>query len=71
MSNVKLSAFSDEYADSFSEQLQALNSFGIAYTEIRHLNGKNVSALTANEVKEAKSELDRYGIKVSAIGSPL
>lgn len=71
MSNLKISAFADEYADSFEEQLQALNRFGISYIEIRHLGGKNISILEQDEVKEAKRMLDAFGIKVSAIGSPI
>jgi len=71
MSNWKISAFADEYADSFAEQLQALNQFGISNIEVRHINGKNVSILSEEDVKEAKKMLDDSGIKVSAIGSPL
>lgn len=71
MVNLKISAFADEYADSTAEQLRALNDFGIDFIEVRHLNGKNISVMTENEVKEAKKALDSYGIKVSALGSPL
>ncbi len=71
MSKILLSAFADEYADSTLEQLEALKDFGIGYTEVRHLNGRNISVLTPAEVKEAKKQLDSYGIKVSAIGSPI
>ena len=35
------------------------------------MNGKNISVLTENEVRETKKTLDDYGIKVSSIGSPL
>ena len=62
MSNVKLSAFADEYADGLEEQLRALVRFGIPYIEIRHLNGKNVSVLTPDEVKEAGQMLNSFGI---------
>ena len=71
MNKLILSAFADEYADDLKEQCEALNKFGIEYIELRGVNGKNVSVLTANEVKEAKKTLDDYGIKVSSIGSPL
>ena len=70
-SNLILSAFSDEYADGLEEQCQALNGFGIEYMEMRGVNGKNVSTLTREDVKQAKKVLTDYGIKVSAIGSPL
>ena len=71
MSNIIFSAFSDEYADSFKEQLAAMNGFGIDFIEVRHVDGKNVSKLSKEEIKKAQSELCAYNIKVSAIGSPL
>ena len=71
MNKLILSAFADEYADSLKEQCEALNKFGIENIELRGVNGKNVSVLTPNEVKDAKKTLDDYGIKVSSIGSPL
>ena len=71
MANILLSAFSDEYAASFEEQLSAMQGFGIKYIEPRFIDGKNISALTCEERSHAKALLDRYGIKVSAIGSPL
>lgn len=71
MARIILSAFADEYADSFEEQLSGLRRLGISHIEIRHVNKKNISKLTKDEVLEAKRLLDEYGIKVSAIGSPL
>ena len=71
MSVIKLSAFADEYADSFAEQLTALNSFGIRFIEIRHVDKKNISLLSSEEVKAARKMLDEHGIQASAIGSPL
>ena len=71
MVNLKLSAFSDEYADGFTEQLEGMRRFGIKYIELRHADKKNVSVLTAHEVSEIKQKTDFFGIGVSAIGSPL
>lgn len=71
MANILLSAFSDEYAASFEEQLSAMKGFGIGYIEPRFIDGKNVSALTREERARTKALLDRDGIKASAIGSPL
>jgi hypothetical protein len=48
MSKMLLSAFADEYADSTLDQLQALRDFGIGHIEVRHLNGKNISVLSAD-----------------------
>ena len=71
MVNLKLSAFSDEYADGFTEQLDGMHRFGIGHIELRHADKKNVSVLTSSEVWEIKKKLDNFGIGVSAIGSPL
>ena len=71
MSKIILSAFADEYDVVFEEQLKGLVSLGIGNLEIRGVDGKNVSALTKNEVKEVKSKLEYYGIGASAIGSPI
>ncbi|MBR6680991.1 MAG: sugar phosphate isomerase/epimerase [Clostridia bacterium] len=71
MSKLLISAFADEYANLFEEQLQALRGFGIGHIELRHLDGKNISLLGEKEVKNAKAMLDAFGIKASAIGSPL
>ena len=71
MAKLIKSAFADEYSADFLEQCKALNGFGIEYMEVRGVSGKNVSVLTRDEVAEAKKMLGDYGIKVSAIGSPL
>lgn len=71
MSNIILSAFSDEYAKLFDEQLVGIKSFGIDNIELRFVDGKNISELTEREVKFVKEKLDASGVKVSAIGSPL
>ena len=71
MVNVKLSAFADEYADLAKEQARAMKQFNIGHIEVRHLDGKNISTLSEKEVRDAKILLDDFGIRVSAIGSPL
>ena len=71
MANIKISAFADEYADSFEEQLCALSRFEIKNIEVRHLDGRNISVLSKEDVKKAKRMLDSIGIRVSAVGSPL
>lgn len=71
MRNLLITAFADEYSASFEEQLQALRGFDIGYIELRHLDGKNISLLGEKEAKDVKAMLDAFGIKASAIGSPL
>ena len=71
MAKFLLSAFADEYTDDFSEQLKALQNFGINFTELRFVDKKNIADLNDTEVKEVKTKLDNFGIAASAIGSPL
>ena len=71
MAKMILSAFADEYSNSFTEQLEALRSFGIGYVEVRGVDGKNISVLTPDDVRGMKQKLDYYGIGVSAMGSPI
>ncbi len=71
MSNIILSAFSDEYSDIFTEQLEGMKGFGINNIELRHADGKNVSEMTEADVEKLKAALDKYAVGVSAIGSPI
>lgn len=71
MKNIILSAFADEYSADFDLQLAMLAENGIRYIEPRHLFGKNISKLTAEEVKTAAAKLRASGIGVSSLGSPL
>ena len=66
-----LSAFADEYCPDLRGQVEALNRFGISHIEPRFLDGKNVSALSLQEAREAKQILADGGIRVNALGSPL
>lgn len=71
MSNLIISAFSDEFAVSFEEQLKGMRDFCIKNIEMRFVDGKNVADLSEADVADLKNLLDKYGISVSAIGSPL
>lgn len=71
MKTFLISAFADEYASDFEEQLSALNRLGVDYVEPRALLGKNVSDLTREEVKTAAKMLKSHGVGVSSVGSPI
>ena len=71
MGRLIISAFADEYDSDLGEQVAALRRFGIEYLEIRFVGGRNVSALTADEIRKIKKELDANGVRVNSIGSPL
>ncbi len=67
----KISGFSDEISDDIKTQFEVLNKLGIKYFEVRGVSGKNISELGADEVKSLKAEMDKYGIQVSSVGSPI
>ncbi len=71
MAKFQLSAFTDEYSPNFDKQIEGMLQNGIKYTEIRGVDGKNISDLTVDEAKEVKNKLDANGLAVWSVGSPL
>ena len=71
MTNIWLSAFSDEAGKSLDEQIAALQRNGVIYTELRTVDGTNVKKLTEEEATQIQSRLSAAGIRVWALGSPL
>ena len=68
---IKLTGFADEISPDLGVQLDRLGSLGLHYLELRDVWDKNILNLTYDELDKVKAELDRRGIKVSAIGSPI
>lgn len=71
MAKFVLSAFADEAGSSLREQIAALERNGINYIEPRNINGKPILTLSDEELYEVKAELDKNGIKVGSLGSPI
>ena len=71
MAKFILSAFADEAGTSLNEQIAALKRNDIDYIEPRNINGKPILTLTDEELALVKSELDKNGIKVNSLGSPI
>jgi sugar phosphate isomerase/epimerase len=67
----RLSAFADEIDPDPQKQIEVLKQCGIRHIELRSILKTNVLDLTDLQVKELKSLLDRHGITLSAIGSPI
>lgn len=66
-----ITGFSDEIDPDITKQFEHLNKLNINYFEPRGINGKNIADLNDDEVSELLSEMKKYGIKVSSIGSPI
>ena len=71
MVRFKLSAFSDEYSPNLDSQIEGLLKNKVKMTELRNIDGVNVSDLSPMQAMDVKKKLDACGISVSAIGSPL
>jgi len=66
-----LSAFADEAGKTLDEQIKALKENEIDYIEPRNINGKGIISMSDDEIKEIKLMLDKNGIKVNSLGSPI
>lgn len=71
MSKFLFSGFADEISPDFDEQLKLLNELGIKYLELRGAYGKNVSEFSDEMLDRLSEKLEKSGIGVSAIGSPV
>jgi sugar phosphate isomerase/epimerase len=67
----RISAFADEISAEPLEQVDVLKQCGVRHLELRSILKTNVLDLTDLQVGELKSLLDRNGITLSAIGSPI
>jgi sugar phosphate isomerase/epimerase len=68
----RLSVITDELTQDFDRACSiAGKDFGLKWVEIRELWNKNSIALDSNQIAEARRILDRYGLQVTDIASPL
>ncbi len=71
-SRFKLSVITDEITQDFGHALEiASKEFGLAYVELRGLWKKNVINLDEKETAEARRLLQKFGLQVTDIASPL
>lgn len=69
---IHISGFADEIAVDFEEQLKTVTELGMHYISLRSANGKGIADYTVDEVRDQLVPLmDRHGVKVSSIGSPI
>jgi 3-dehydroshikimate dehydratase len=67
----RISAFADEIDPDPQVQVDALVACGVRHLELRSILKTNVLDLTDLQISELKTLLDRQGITLSAIGSPI
>lgn len=66
-----LSGFGDEVDPDPTVQAAVLLALGASHIEVRSAWGTNVSELTQDQVQQLKAILDKKGLKVSAVASPI
>ena len=71
MAKFVLSAFADEISPDLTEQVRTLKDLNLGFLDLRSVDGKNVKDLTDQEVAYIWETLDRNGIQVACIGSPV
>lgn len=68
----KISVISDEISQDFGHACEvASQEFGMGWVEIRGLWNKNIMALDAKEIAEARRLLESYHLRVSDLATPL
>lgn len=67
----KISGFADEINGKFQVQLQVMKELGQKYVEFRTADGIGVADLTIPQALQYKAEMEKEGVKVSAVGSPI
>jgi sugar phosphate isomerase/epimerase len=68
----KLSVITDEISQDLGHALEiASKEFGLAYVELRTMWNKNVINLDEKETTEVRRLLEKYGVQVTDIASPL
>ena len=68
---IRLSAFADEISADLDEQIAVLRSENIHFIDLRGVWDINVLDLTDLQITDIKQKLDKHGIGVSAIASPI
>ncbi len=66
-----ISAFADEIDQSLAVQMDVCEQHGIRHIDVRSIDGTNVSAMTDEQVRTHKKQMDDRGFAVPCIGSPL
>jgi L-ribulose-5-phosphate 3-epimerase len=68
----RLSVINDEISQDFDHACSvAAHEFGLEWIELRGMWNKNLTALDASEIEEARKILAKYNLRVTDIASPL
>ena len=67
----KISVITDELTQDFGRACEVAKEFGMEWVELREIWHKNIMALDAKEIAEARRLLERYRLRVSDLATPL
>ena len=68
---MRLCAFADEASNELSGQIDALLRNKMEFLEIRGVDGENIKDISHAKIEKIKAELDKNGLKVWSLGSPM
>jgi sugar phosphate isomerase/epimerase len=66
-----ISAFADEIARDFAEQLRVIGNCGFRFIDLRSAWDTNVTRFSDRQLSEIETKLCDHGVRVAAIGSPI
>ncbi len=71
-SEFKIGVISDEISQDFDHACYVIaKDFGLRFVELREIWGKNLQAVSDDQIAEAKKIIAKYGLTVTDISSPL
>ncbi len=68
---LRVGIFSDEISQDFEYALKVIKELGVRYVELRSMWGKNLMNLSSSELNKVKELIEKYGLKVCLIASPV
>ncbi|MCQ2450236.1 MAG: sialate O-acetylesterase, partial [Clostridia bacterium] len=71
MNEARIYAFADESNAKIDDQIIAMKRNNLNGLEIRNVDGQNVSDISLEKAKEVKEKMDKAGLGVWSIGSPI
>ncbi len=67
----KLGVITDEITQDLGQALDFIASYSLAYCELREIWGRNIMNLSPSELDRAQQLVEKHGLQVSEIASPL
>jgi sugar phosphate isomerase/epimerase len=68
---IPIAAITDEFSPDLDVALDAMSKVGMTAAELRVISGKNIIDLTDEEIARARASVEKHGMRVLGIASPL